>query len=541
MKLVSILVSFVLILIYSAIIIRDMNGNVNIRMQISLTFYEIIETKLNPSFSYDFQGKNSEIMKKENVKVEIETEKDPDPVDMNEPDYQPIQSQPLHSTNSINTEFEPPLVDNESPIESTLILQQSTPRLNVTQLIPKLRTAVQNYQQIVNFDYSAEDTNNLYKSSITFTKSGLPWFLPYDPDFSMVHTVNITEEYYKREDKKEHEVLYGYYTFAYLDGYIPHLYEERDVDIPLEFYQNLNHTDQLYHFQLKTQEPDGKGHLKTTFSAQKFNIHRNRHFSFYSLPKYDKEKGLFDPYEMVFIIKTTIARIQYRTVIRHSYGNTSRIDGLYGPVKIFFLVGLTNNEQTNRMALEEQNYFNDMIIANIFDSYQNLTLKTMLVEDLFVAMKAKTPYYVTADDDACIDVLKLFKILKPLPKQRLAVGRLIHGTGTKGELKTMHVTPIEAIPHRIVAHMGLLTVYSNDIMDCQVRMFRTVDHLSHIDDIQRGYLLEKCHIKPLGKQAIHGTTNELARNNWNTKISPYVATHGVHNKIEYYGSCLGIY
>ena len=105
----------------------------------------------------------------------------------------------------------------------------------------------------------------------------------------------------------------------------------------------------------------------------------------------------------------------------------------------------------------------------------------------------------------------------------------------------MHVTPIEAIPHRIVAHMGLLTVYSNDIMDCQVRMFRTVDHLSHIDDIQRGYLLEKCHIKPLGKQTIHGTTNELARNNWNTKISPYVATHGVHNKIEYYGSCLGIY
>ena len=39
MKLVSILVSFVLILVYSAIIIRDINGNINIRMQISLFFF----------------------------------------------------------------------------------------------------------------------------------------------------------------------------------------------------------------------------------------------------------------------------------------------------------------------------------------------------------------------------------------------------------------------------------------------------------------------------------------------------------------------
>ena len=85
-------------------------------------FYETIETKLNPSFSYDFQGKNSQIINKENVKVEIETEKDPEPVDINEPDNQPIQDQPLNSTNSINTEFEPPIADNDSPIENTLIL-----------------------------------------------------------------------------------------------------------------------------------------------------------------------------------------------------------------------------------------------------------------------------------------------------------------------------------------------------------------------------------------------------------------------------------
>lgn len=39
MKLVSILVSFVLILVYSAIIIRDINGSINIRMQISLFFF----------------------------------------------------------------------------------------------------------------------------------------------------------------------------------------------------------------------------------------------------------------------------------------------------------------------------------------------------------------------------------------------------------------------------------------------------------------------------------------------------------------------
>ena len=132
-----------------------------------------------------------------------------------------------------------------------------------------------------------------------------------------------------------------------------------------------------------------------TYEPSEFLIESNKRFTYYSLPKFSNLKDLFDSYSYIVFVKSSISSFEQRVMIRSIYSNSTL------NTKFFFLVGLSMNTDLNHQLTDEQRQYNDMIIPNIYDIYQNLTLKVFLGMDLLLLSKVRTTL-ILIDDDMCI-------------------------------------------------------------------------------------------------------------------------------------------
>jgi hypothetical protein len=80
-------------------------------------------------------------------------------------------------------------------------------------------------------------------------------------------------------------------------------------------------------------------------------------------------------------------------------------------VTIAFLVRTTDDEGVRKETESETNLYGDVLLANVKDSYQNLTLKTMDMLEWTSNYCSKADYVLTADDDMSINVENLLKFI----------------------------------------------------------------------------------------------------------------------------------
>ena len=340
-----------------------------------------------------------------------------------------------------------------------------------------------------------------------------------------------------------HPILYGVLSYAYLDQYTPPPYEEQDVLLPADYYakyQDVMPSTQRYHYQTRVPAPKDMPNAPL-YTNKSYEIPSSRHFSFLSIPSYNETEGLFNPYRMILIIKSSPMNKELRTSIRRTYGDTTVLESEYGRIKVFFLVGLVPSTILKSRLLYEQEFYNDMLIVNIVESYQNLTLKTLMAEDLIVAMHATTPYILFGDDDTCINIKKVMSRVQEIKQEPFYIGRVIGGGGLEHSLYTMHVTPVDAIPFKVNFPMGFCSVFSRSLIECHVHQLRRIRAFTHIDDLERGYLSSLCNVTATHDRLFFGTKNHLKDLRVSFKSSPYLAYHGMGSKSQYSMFCSNLY
>jgi len=116
-----------------------------------------------------------------------------------------------------------------------------------------------------------------------------------------------------------------------------------------------------------------------------------------------------------------------REAIRKSWGNTRDNK----EVVFSFLVGLSDNSTVGKAVTEESDKNGDVIVNNIDDLYQNLSLKTI---SAFVWLKQfcpKSNFLLKVDDDMFVQVARLMELAKELlqknEKPRLILGNISRG------------------------------------------------------------------------------------------------------------------
>ncbi|KAK8791994.1 hypothetical protein WA158_005371 [Blastocystis sp. Blastoise] len=335
-------------------------------------------------------------------------------------------------------------------------------------------------------------------------------------------------------------IFYGSLSYGYLDGTIPNLFEEKDVALPESIYKNVDlKRIQPFRFQLShsavPEDPSPNAYVPRTY-----NIPITRHFSFYSFPKFENPKHPFDDYMVVAFIKTTWKRIQNRNVIRQSYMNLDKAPMLKNKMKFYFIVGFNPSYINPPELIKEQETYNDMIIVNVIDQYNNLTIKTLMLEDMFVALNSTAKYYMSIDDDVCIDPYRIYKHLLTAPRTNYYIGKKIYEHPSK-ELTKSHSIPEDVLPIEYTFAYGPAYIMSSDILYCHIQQIRKVNGFFHVDDAFVGYLTTLCNVQLQPINRWMGDAQKMLGHSLEFSKREYFTAHHLGRPEQLNEVCISVY
>lgn len=124
---------------------------------------------------------------------------------------------------------------------------------------------------------------------------------------------------------------------------------------------------------------------------------------------------------LIIVIMSAPGNIEARTGIRQTWGHY----GQRSDMSIVFIVGTTNNTKLEKLVYNENLLYNDIIRGKFYDSYSNLTLKTISILEWTNKYCSKAKFILKTDDDMFINVPRLLSFIKKHEKNKnIIYGRL---------------------------------------------------------------------------------------------------------------------
>ncbi|XP_015610487.1 beta-1,3-galactosyltransferase 1 isoform X2 [Cephus cinctus] len=118
------------------------------------------------------------------------------------------------------------------------------------------------------------------------------------------------------------------------------------------------------------------------------------------------------PY-LLIVICSAVANQKARESIRNTWANKQHLDSLYNStVRIAFLLGESDNDTLNSSIEEESQQYGDIIQEKFQDTYNNLTLKSVMMLKWVNSNCENAKYLMKTDDDMFVNVPTLLKTLR---------------------------------------------------------------------------------------------------------------------------------
>ncbi|RNA16414.1 Beta-1-3-galactosyltransferase [Brachionus plicatilis] len=102
------------------------------------------------------------------------------------------------------------------------------------------------------------------------------------------------------------------------------------------------------------------------------------------------------------------ASFEHRNLIRQTWANWK----LFPSIRAVFLVGLSSNKTLNSMLITESETYGDIVQEDFMDTYDNLTLKTVMGLKWVSTYCSNSKFTLKVDDDVVVNVPVLIKFLK---------------------------------------------------------------------------------------------------------------------------------
>ena len=137
---------------------------------------------------------------------------------------------------------------------------------------------------------------------------------------------------------------------------------------------------------------------------------------------------------MVILVQSAPQHHNIRMMMRKTWGELHQTQ-MYGgqqleqEVRMGFIIGESYEEKPQEDIMAESSIYNDVIVTNFFDSYRNLTLKTLASLQWVDTYCPSAQYFLKCDDDSIVQVPNLLRFL--------AVNQI--SRGMVGELSLKHV------------------------------------------------------------------------------------------------------
>uniref|UniRef100_A0A3Q3QRK7 Hexosyltransferase n=1 Tax=Monopterus albus TaxID=43700 RepID=A0A3Q3QRK7_MONAL len=199
-------------------------------------------------------------------------------------------------------------------------------------------------------------------------------------------------------------------------------------------------------------------------SASQFFVAYPHHYSFIlDEPNRCRQESPF----LVLMIPVAPHEREARDRIRNTWGNQTTVLGQV--VSHYFLLGLSREddgkEKLQEQVLQESQIHQDIIQSNFLDSYNNLTIKTMVMFEWLSSHCPTTSYAMKVDSDIFLNVHKLTDMLLTAPRHLYMTGLVIRcGVVVQDESSKWYL-PGSAFPEGYYPPyvMGLGYVFSMDL------------------------------------------------------------------------------
>lgn len=142
------------------------------------------------------------------------------------------------------------------------------------------------------------------------------------------------------------------------------------------------------------------------------------------------------PIFILIIVTSAVDDFDRRMTIRELWGSEVLVDNM--TVKTTFLLGQTENNTIQDKIYAEHYRYNDIIQERFIDSYNNLTLKSvMMLKWVYNHCGENINFVMKADDDMFVNIPLLVTTLKARRKPReILMGSLICGARPVADVKS---------------------------------------------------------------------------------------------------------
>lgn len=204
---------------------------------------------------------------------------------------------------------------------------------------------------------------------------------------------------------------------------------------------------------------------------------------------------------LVLLITTEAKLVEARNVIRQTWANESVVPTV-GIIRLFLLGKKQEEQETQQQLLleAESNEHHDLIQQDFLDTYNNLTLKTLMGMNWVARHCPQANYVMKTDSDMFVNTNYLVhKILQPQlqSKTNYFTGRLMINASPIRDRKNKWYMPEEEYHDKRYPAFcsGTGYLFSGDLAEKIYTASLSIPRL-HLEDVYVGMCLAKLHIQP---------------------------------------------
>ncbi|XP_067303857.1 beta-1,3-galactosyltransferase 2-like [Pseudorasbora parva] len=195
---------------------------------------------------------------------------------------------------------------------------------------------------------------------------------------------------------------------------------------------------------------------------------------------------------VVLMIPVAPSNVAARDAIRSTWGSERLVGDKI--VSVLFLLGLPTSQDSEKLQedlLQESEKYHDILQSDFWDSYYNLTIKTMVMLEWLSAHCQNTSYAMKVDADIFLNVENLVTMLLSAPKQNYMTGLVARGAWVlRNPLSKWYLPKKVYAPARYPPYaLGLGYVFSLDLTGKIVEAAQLVKPV-YIEDVFVGLCMK---------------------------------------------------
>ncbi|KAH0562913.1 hypothetical protein KQX54_001421 [Cotesia glomerata] len=133
---------------------------------------------------------------------------------------------------------------------------------------------------------------------------------------------------------------------------------------------------------------------------------------------------------LLIIVHSAVANAKARTAVRNTWANKQNIYFKYfksvnKTIEVAFILGKSKNKTLNNKILDENSRYGDIIQEDFIDTYNNLTIKSMMMLKWAIAKCPRATFIMKTDDDIYINIPVLMRALRTSNTTRLLMGHIL--------------------------------------------------------------------------------------------------------------------